>query len=798
MPVVRALGERRGFATMRRRAFGHADEKPFRRLTGDWIRLGSATVVLILSALHVGDEPQYEQDAARFFAQLPEGIRGLFGALSRLGSLWAVLLIVSAALVARRWRLGSALALAGCAACFFGRFMAFMVGGSGFVDAISDVFDTSKQPVYPTIPLAVIAAVIATAAPFLTRPVRRIGQVLVILTTLGTLYRDDGSINAVIAALALGWAIAALVHLALGSPAARPTVAQIAAALAELGLDVSDVRLTPEQTSGFTTVLANTADGAVLPVRVYGRDAADTQFIAKFWRFLFYKDSGVTLSLTRLQQVEHEALCQLVAAQTGAQVPDLVAVGIAGPGAALVVTGPVDGVAFADVTDPDDALRNLWHDVARLRSNRVAHGALDLEHVVVIDGTPTIIDFSTASVSAPQHRLDQDVAQLLVSSALLLGDERAVAAACDGIGVDALAAAQPFIQRPALSRASRQALRHDKKLLEALNERVSTTTGVVMIQPIEVRRVKPLTIAMLIGLLFALWTILEQVGSISALIDTLKTADWGWVLVAAVLAQSTNIAWALTTIGSVEEKIPLGAAVVMQYAISFTNMVLPTGAASTVMNIRFLQKQGVGLTVATSSGVLCGLSGTFAQFVLFVVTAIAVGQSAELDNVGGGGNDGLVLLVVVIAAIAVGITFVIPKLRHTVSEKIWPQFVAGAHNLWHVVSTPRQLFLVLGGCFGAQILYSLALGASLAAYGGSLPFGELLFVTTGAGFLASIVPVPGGIGVAEASLIAGLTAFGVSPEVASAAVITYRLFTTYLPPIPGSYATKWLVANGDL
>ena len=455
-------------------------------------------------------------------------------------------------------------------------------------------------------------------------------------------------------------------------------------------------------------------------------------------------------------------------------------------------------LAFADVPDPDGVLRRLWRDVACLRNNHVAHGALALEHVVVIDGTPTIVDFSNASVSAPRHRLDQDVAQLLVSSALLVGDERAVSAAEDGIGVDALAAAQPFLQKPALSRSTRHALRHDKQLLDALNERVSTATGVEMVQPIEVRRVKPLTVAMFVGLLFALWVILGQVGSISALIDTLKTADWGWVLACAVLTQSTNIAWASTTIGSVEQKIPLGPAIVMQYAVSFTNMILPTGAASTVMNIRFLQKQGVGLAVATSSGVLCGLSGTFAQFVVFVVTAIAIGQSADLSEVGGGGNDGLILLLVVLVAVVVGAVFVVPKLRRIVSEKVWPQLMAGMHNLWHVISTPRQLVLVLGGCFGAQFLYSLGLGAALAAYGGSLPFAQLLFVTTGAGFLASIVPVPGGIGVAEASLIAGLTAFGVSPEVASAAVVTYRLFTTYLPPIPGSYATKWLVANGDL
>jgi uncharacterized protein (TIRG00374 family) len=142
--------------------------------------------------------------------------------------------------------------------------------------------------------------------------------------------------------------------------------------------------------------------------------------------------------------------------------------------------------------------------------------------------------------------------------------------------------------------------------------------------------------------------------------------------------------------------------------------------------------------------------------------------------------------------------FFVPKLRRFAIEKIWPQFKAALSNLWSVFTTPRKLFLVVGGSFGAQIVNSFGLGAALLAYGGHLSIGELIFVVTSAGFLASLVPVPGGIGVSEAALIAGLTAFGVSPEVASAAVVTYRLFTTYLPPIPGSYATKWLVAHDDL
>jgi uncharacterized protein (TIRG00374 family) len=391
------------------------------------------------------------------------------------------------------------------------------------------------------------------------------------------------------------------------------------------------------------------------------------------------------------------------------------------------------------------------------------------------------------------------VANLLTSSALLVGVDRAVTAAVDGIGTDALGAALPLLSKPALTGASRSALHHEKKLLDELTAKVSEVTGVQVLAPIEVRRVKPLTIAMVIGILFALWVIIGQIGSISELFDTLKTADWEWVLVAAVLTQCTQVSYAFTTIGSVDDHIPLGPAVLMQYAVAFTNMVLPTGAASTLMNIRFLQKQGCGIAVATSSGVLCGLSGTVAQFTLFVLTALAVGQEGELSTLGGSGDDAkLLLLGIVVVAVVVGVVWFVPKLRTLLTDKIWPQVRNGLRNLRSVVTTPRKLFLVLGGSFGAQIINSLGLGAALLAYGKGLPLGELLLVVTGAGFVSSVVPVPGGIGVAEAALIGGLTTFGVPPEQASAAVVTYRLFTTYLPPIPGSWATKWLVAHGDL
>ena len=158
----------------------------------------------------------------------------------------------------------------------------------------------------------------------------------------------------------------------------------------------------------------------------------------------------------------------------------------------------------------------------------------------------------------------------------------------------------------------------------------------------------------------------------------------------------------------------------------------------------------------------------------------------------------LILAVVAIGAVLVGITLAIPKLRRALREKVWPQITGAMRNLWGILTTPRQLAYVLGGSFAAQLLFSVCLLCCLLAYGTSLPFLEIVFVNSSAAFLANLTPVPGGMGIQEAALIAGLSAFGVPAEIAAAAVVTHRLFTTYLPPIWGSWATKKLIADGYL
>jgi uncharacterized protein (TIRG00374 family) len=65
-------------------------------------------------------------------------------------------------------------------------------------------------------------------------------------------------------------------------------------------------------------------------------------------------------------------------------------------------------------------------------------------------------------------------------------------------------------------------------------------------------------------------------------------------------------------------------------------------------------------------------------------------------------------------------------------------------------------------------------------------------INTLASLLSGVLPIPGGIGVMEAAISAGLIAAGVPEAAAVSAAVTFRLVTFYLPPTWGAYAMRVL------
>ena len=159
--------------------------------------------------------------------------------------------------------------------------------------------------------------VVTAAGPYLTRTVRRLDAAVVTLLIPTEMYLGVALPRSIFTALILGWGVGAAIHLAFGSPGGRPTPAQVELALHELGVvAATDVHLAPEQPFEHTVMLAR--DGtAGLVIKVLGRDERDAKLVTKVWKFLYFKDSGPTLFLTRIQEIEHQAYLTMLARNLG-------------------------------------------------------------------------------------------------------------------------------------------------------------------------------------------------------------------------------------------------------------------------------------------------------------------------------------------------------------------------------------------------------------------------------------------------------------------------------------------------
>jgi uncharacterized membrane protein YbhN (UPF0104 family)/tRNA A-37 threonylcarbamoyl transferase component Bud32 len=653
---------------------------------------------------------------------------------------------------------------------------------------------------YPDLRLAAATAVLVVVGPELVRPVRLLAAWLVPLAGLGAIVFAAAMPSAVLAALALGLASGALVRLVFGTAAGVPPSAEIKAALLTLGVDAAELAPAAQQRIGSAEYVGLDRNGRPLKVRVLGRDAQDTQRLARRWRTLAYRDPPRSVAVGRQQQVEHEALATVLAAQSGVRVPDVVTAALGPTGDALVVTrqpdvDPLEIAPAEQVTD--DVLKSVWEQVARLHSAGISHGRLNASNVLIVDGRPTLVDFSAATLGAPQSALDMDVAEIIVASTILVGPERALRNAIDAGWSATLARVLPYLQRAALTPHLRDLARQHEVDLKELRAAAAAATGQEAPEVAPLRRIRPKDLLLTVALVFGAYLLISKLAAIGfgTIYHELGKADVAWVVVALLLAQTTFVASGVSVRGTVMTPLPLLPCVVLQSAIKFINLTVPSSAGRIGMNLRFLQRMGTPLPEAVAAGAVDDASETIVQVALFLLVLPFVHVSLETSKFHGAGpNSRLVGALAAALAISIAVILAVPKLR----AKVVPPARQALSGLWRVARDRHKRLELSGGNLASELIYAVSLGATCLAYGVHLNLAELVFVNTAASVLSSLIPVPGGIGAAEASLSAGLIAVGVDESTAFAIAITQRLCTFYLPPIWGYFSLRWLTHKGYL
>jgi uncharacterized membrane protein YbhN (UPF0104 family)/tRNA A-37 threonylcarbamoyl transferase component Bud32 len=647
---------------------------------------------------------------------------------------------------------------------------------------------------YPELRLAAATAVFAVVGPELVRPVRVLALWLVPLASLGAVVLGAVSPAAALAGLALGLGAGALVRLAFGTAAGVPPTERVRASALALGVAASDLMPSTRQRVGYAQYVGHDATGRALKVRLLGRDAEDTQRFARRWRLLAYRDPPRSAAVGRLEQVEHEALATLLAAQAEVNVPEVVTAALGPDGDALVVmrepnVSPLE-TADADQVG-DETLAQLWREVARLHAAGISHGRLNASNVLVADGRPMLVDLSAATLGAPQSALDIDVAELLVACTVLVGPERALHVAVAAGGNDAVARALPYLQRAALTPHLRTLAHAHEVGLEKLRIAAAEATGQQLPKIVPMRRIRLRDFAVTAMVAIAAYLLITQLAKIGfgTIADELRHADVAWVVVGLILAQFVFLARGVSLRGAVATPLPLLPCVVLQSAIKFINLTVPSSAGRIGISIRFLQRMGAPTSQAVAAGAVDDVAETLVQIALVLVTLpfvkIAINRNDLKVSVPSGR---LIIVALIVLALIVVALLSIPRLR----ARLLPPMRNAISSLWAVARDRNKRLQLFGGNVGAECLYALTLGAACLAYGVHLTFAQLILVNTAASAFSRLIPVPGGVGAAEASLTAGLVAMGVDNSTAFAIAFTHRLCTYYLPPIWGYFSVQWL------
>jgi uncharacterized protein (TIRG00374 family) len=775
-----------------------------RRRGSDGARLAAAILALLCCVLVIRYNSRIDRAIVEVIHPPPRSITWLVTVVYDAGAFGVTILLVALALIARRWEVARDIGASAVVAAAVSGLLTLALGSNG--GRPGGIVIGGYYMRFPVLQIALFMAVTGAALPYLARGVQRLIEVFVALVALASAVGGHGLPLNVLGSLAIGWGATALVRLIFGSPLGLPSLEDVRALLEELGIRTIEVRAAPRQVWGVakyqgTEVRETDPAGRPIGISVYGRDAADAKLLTKVGRFLFYRDSGPSLTLTRLQQVEHEAYLTLRAGQAGVAVPEILETGTAGPSRDAVLVYRLPPGAPLSETDPADitdvTLSGVLAQVLTLRRARIAHGAISGD-VLVVDpsaGTTVVLDFRNAISNASQYQLDRDLAGVIAATALAAGAERAAGAAAACLDPEALQGALQHLHKAALDPAFSRPLRSQRELLAEVRQRAAQAKSIPVPKLVEPRRVSWPTLIMVVGTLIGGWALIGVLIDVSKSFDTVIGANWLWVIAALILAQLAFVASAIEGVGSVAGALPFGRVLAVEVANSFSALAGGT-AAVFATRVRFFQRQGYDSSVALSSGAIMATSSWIATAVLFLVSLPFAWGSIDLEiTPQSGGNSKLVwviLAVVILVALAAGLLLAVPKLRRLASDKLRPRVRDIWGNLKQVASAPRKLLLLLGGSFAQELAVAMALSVSLRAFDDHLRLPTLLVVITLAAVIGGVSPSPGGMGVVEAGLILGLTAAGVSEADATAAVFIQRLFTSYLPPIWGWITLVWM------
>ena len=326
-------------------------------------------------------------------------------------------------------------------------------------------------------------------------------------------------------------------------------------------------------------------------------------------------------------------------------------------------------------------------------------------------------------------------------------------------------------------------------------------TGLVHIAPGLLGKTSRLRLLMfwIVGLMGFLTVILVvlHLGSLQKMAELIRSARPGWMLVALAVQSATYVSaalvWrqALCQAGhplSLRTLIPLGIAKV------FIDQVLPSGGVSgTMLVVRGLTGRRVPAGIAMAA-MLAGMVSYDAAY-LFVVLA-STGALWLQNRL----NVALIVGVVIFVVVTVAVPCAVLGLKQWGRRApiSWLSKCLGVTALLQeltdaptrLLRSPSLLLQTVALQLAIFVFDAMTLWLAFKAIGEIPPLWVVFVSFIVASMVATIGPIPVGLGTFEAASVGMLSLLGVSVEAALAATLLLRALTFWLPMLPGIWLAR--------
>lgn len=291
----------------------------------------------------------------------------------------------------------------------------------------------------------------------------------------------------------------------------------------------------------------------------------------------------------------------------------------------------------------------------------------------------------------------------------------------------------------------------------------------------------------------AVWWVIGHAGTVRHSAVVLLGLQPGWLFVAVAAAGATWVCSGLSQQGAVASALPFGRLLAAQFAGTFANQFTPAGLGGGAVNVRFLRRNGSTSSEAMAAVGLTQLAGVVVHLsLLAAVLAMDPSLASSLPADAGHLPGWLIPVLAAAVAVAVAIGILAQGWIVTRVRGLWLQTASALAHL----RTPRRTAELLLGSAGLTVAHIAVLYGTLRALDVHPPFLAVAAAYLLATSAAVLVPTPGGLGGLDACLGMLLYGAGISSSTAVAAVLAYRLLTSWLALLPSAITLHALVRRG--